>query len=174
MELGGVRLNIESPEELRDDYQQIRAIIDAFTADGPYEIDVQAMAPPGTACVVRGGEDPLLGPVVSFSLSGDTTELVGDIAHRVAPLTDVDAAAMIRSVRAAPRLFGYQGLPVMNVAPIEDLVLRVAQLVDDFPQIADFSIHPVVATQTDAHVLSIRAVLRGSVERMDSPRRRLA
>ena len=174
MELGGVRLNIESPEELRDDYQQIRAIIDAFTADGPYEIDVQAMAPPGTACVVRGGEDPLLGPVVSFSLSGDTTELVGDIAHRVAPLTDVDAAAMIRSVRAAPRLFGYQGLPVMNVAPIEELLLRVAQLVDDFPQIADFSIHPVVATQTDAHVLSIRAVLRGSVERMDSPRRRLA
>ena len=174
MELGGVRLNIETPEELRDDYLQIRGIIDAFTAEGPYEIDVQAMAPPGTACVIRGGEDPLLGPVVSFSLSGDTTELVGDIAHRVAPLTDVDAARMIRSVKAAPRLFGYQGLPVMNVEPIEDLVQRVSQLVDDFPQIAEFSIHPVVATTTESHVLSIRVTLRGTVDRMDSARRRLA
>lgn len=174
MELGGVRLNIESPEELRDDYAQIRKVIDEFTASGPYEIDVQRMAPPGTACVVRGGEDPLLGPVVSFSLSGDTTELVGDIAHRVAPLTDVDAAEMIRSVKAAPRLFGYKGLPVMNVAPVEELLLRVSQLVDDFPAVADISIHPVVATQTKAHVLSIRAVLRSSVDRIDSARRRLA
>ena len=124
--------------------------------------------------MIRGGEDPLLGPVVSFSLSGDTTELVGDIAHRVAPLTDVDAARMIRSVKAAPRLFGYQGLPVMNVEPIEDLVQRVSQLVDDSPQIAEFSIHPVVATTTESHVLSIRVTLRGTVDRMDSARRRLA
>src|SRR5699024_2828633 len=71
MELGGVRLNIETPEELRDGYAQIRGIIEEFTAEGPYDVDVQRMAPPGTACVVRGGEDPLLGPVVSFSLSGD-------------------------------------------------------------------------------------------------------
>lgn len=174
MELGGVRLNIETPEELRDDWLQIREVIGAFTATGPYDIDVQAMAPPGTACVVRGGEDPLLGPIVSFSLSGDTTELVGDIAHRVAPLTDVDAATMIRSVKAAPRLFGYKGLPVMNVAPIEELLLRVSELVDDFPQVADIAIHPVVATTTDAHVLSIRVTLRSTVDRMDSARRRLA
>ncbi|HLS32254.1 MAG TPA: acetate--CoA ligase family protein, partial [Brevibacterium sp.] len=98
----------------------------------------------------------------------------GDIAHRVAPLTDVDASQMIRSVKAAPRLFGYKGLPVMNVAPIEDLLLRISQLVDDFPAVADVAVHPVVATQGDAHVLSVRVTLRSAVDRIDSARRRLA
>jgi acyl-CoA synthetase (NDP forming)/RimJ/RimL family protein N-acetyltransferase len=175
MELGGVRLNIETPEELRDDYQQVQELVGEYAEPGgPRGIDVQQMAPPGIPCVIRAGEDPLLGPIVSFSLAGDTTELVGDIAHRVAPLTDVDAASMIRSVKSAPRLFGYKGLPVANVAPLEDLLLRVSALVDDVPSIADLEIHPVVATPADAHLLSVRVVLRQSHDRIDSGRRRLA
>ncbi|WP_029089624.1 GNAT family N-acetyltransferase [Brevibacterium album] len=175
MELGGVRLNIETPEELADDYAQVCELVAEYADDdGPTGIDVQQMAPPGIPCVVRAGEDPLLGPVVSFSLAGDTSELVGDIAHRVAPLTDVDASEMIRSVKSSPRLFGYKGLPVANVEPIEDLLLRVAELVDDIPAVADVEIHPVVATPAGAHVLSTRVILRESHDRIDSGRRRLA
>ena len=56
---------------------------------------VQKMATPGVSCVVRTDEDPLFGPVVSFSVAGPPTELLGDIAHRIPPLTDVDVTDLI-------------------------------------------------------------------------------
>ncbi|GAA2007924.1 GNAT family N-acetyltransferase [Brevibacterium samyangense] len=174
LELGGVRLNIDDPEELEEDWNGIRRVIEAVLGpDDDHGIDVQPMAPPGTSCVIRAGEDPLLGPMVSFSLAGDTSELLDDVAHRVAPLTDVDARQMVRGLRSSPRLFGYKGLPVMNVAPIEDILLRLSTLVDDFPAIREVEIRPVMVTETDAHVLSIKVELVAASDRMDSFRRRL-
>ena len=80
-------------------------------ADGDAPLEVQAMAPHGSACVVRSVEDPLFGPIISFGLSGDASDLLGDVAYGVPPLTDVDVAELVRTARAAPRLFGYRGLP---------------------------------------------------------------
>ena len=70
---------------------------------------VQKMATPGVSCVVRSDEDPLFGPVVSFSVAGPPTELLGDIGHRIPPLTDVDVSDLISSVKAAPMLHGHRG-----------------------------------------------------------------
>ncbi len=108
MELGGVRLNIDTPEELTEDFTAIQDLIASLPSDEEPLIDVQAMAPPGVPCVIRAGEDRLLGPMLSFSLAGDTTELLGDVEHRVAPLTDKDAGEMIRAIKSSPRLFGYR------------------------------------------------------------------
>ncbi|WP_349828729.1 GNAT family N-acetyltransferase [Brevibacterium litoralis] len=174
LELGGVRLNIDDDEELRLDWDGIKEVIDQVLGpEDDHRIDVQPMAPPGTSCVIRAGEDPLLGPMVSFSLAGDTTELLDDVSHRVAPLTDVDVRQMIRGLRAAPRLFGYKGLPVMNVAPLEDIMLRLSAMVDAFPAIRDIELRPVMATETEAHVLSVKVKLVAANDRMDGFRRRL-
>ncbi|MDN6159432.1 MAG: GNAT family N-acetyltransferase, partial [Brevibacterium sp.] len=135
MELGGVRLNIDSPEELREDFEAIQETISSLLVDEDPLVDVQAMAPPGVPCVIRAGEDRLLGPLLSFSLAGDTTELLGDVEHRVSPLTDQDAEDMIRSVKSSPRLFGYRGLPPVNIAPLKDVLERLSVLVERHPQI---------------------------------------
>ena len=74
--------------------------------------------PGGAVCVVRGAEDDLYGPVVAFGLGGDATELLGDVSHRITPLTAADVSDMVRSVRAAPRLLGHRGLPVVDVAAL--------------------------------------------------------
>ncbi|MCX0278020.1 GNAT family N-acetyltransferase [Nocardia zapadnayensis] len=175
MELGGVRLNVDDPEELREDWAGISAVIDSVLDPGDdHGIDVQAMAPPGSACVIRAGEDPLLGPMVSFSLAGDTSELLDDVAHRVAPLTDVDAAQLVRSLKASPRLFGYKGLPVMNMEPTEDVLLRLSALVEAFPAIRDVEIQPIVVTESDSHILSVKVELEASADRIDSQRRRMS
>src|SRR5699024_2587483 len=97
MELGGVRLNIDSPDELAEDFAAIQDTIRQLVGEEEPLVDVQAMAPHGVPCVLRAGEDPLLGPLLAFSLAGDTTELLGDVAHRVAPITDKEAGGMIRS-----------------------------------------------------------------------------
>lgn len=173
MELGGVRLNIDSPEELAEDFAAIQDTIRQLAGEAEPLVDVQAMAPHGVPCVIRAGEDPLLGPLLSFSLAGDTTELLGDVAHRVAPITDKEAGDMIRSIKASPRLFGYRGLPPMNIEPLRGVLERLSVLVENHPQILELVIHPIVATETEAHVLSAHIDLLPDPTRIDSTRRLL-
>lgn len=174
MELGGVRLNIDSPEELREDFHAIQETISSLLDEDEPLVDVQAMAPPGVPCVIRAGEDRLLGPLLSFSLAGDTTELLGDVEHRVAPLTDKDAEDMIRSVKSSPRLFGYRGLPPVNIDPLKDVLERLSVIVERHPQILELEIHPMVATVTGGHLLSVRIDLLTDSTRIDSTRRLLS
>jgi acyl-CoA synthetase (NDP forming) len=170
-DLGGVRLDIEGPEELRGDVVQLQER--AATLGAHYApLEVQPMAPAGVACVVRSTEDPLFGPVVSFGLAGDATELLGDIAHAIPPLTDVDVAELVRSVRAAPRLFGYRGLPPADVAALEDVIARVSVLAADHPEVRTLELHPVVVSERGAAVLSARLEL-AAASRTDTSRRSL-
>ena len=148
-DLGGVRLDVADEVELRADVAQVLALAAAqepSRRDAPLE--VQAMAPRGSACVVRTVEDPLFGPIVSFGLAGDASDLLGDVAYGVPPLTDVDVAELVRVRRAAaPRLFGYRGLPALDVAALEDVVARVAVLCDDLPELRSLELNPVVVAE---------------------------
>ncbi|GMA25766.1 hypothetical protein GCM10025864_35250 [Luteimicrobium album] len=109
---------------------------------------------------------------MSFGLSGDAVDLLGDVAYGVPPLTDVDVAAMIRRVRAAPRLFGYRGAPGVDVAALEDLVGRVSVLADDLPEVASLELAPVVVAPHSLAVLGARATL-APPRRVDALRRAL-
>lgn len=172
-DLGGVRLGIADEAELRADVEQMRAALAAVlpgAAQEPFE--VQAMAEAGVACVVRSTEDQLFGPVVSFGLAGDAVDLLGDVAYGVPPLTDVDVAAMVRSVRAAPRLFGYMGTRVVATAALEDVLARVSVLADDLPEVRSLELYPVVVAEHGAAVLSARISL-ADAQRADALRRAL-
>jgi acyl-CoA synthetase (NDP forming) len=102
------------------------------------------MAPPGVAVVIASMEDPLFGPLVSFGLGGVATELLHDRAYRIPPLSASDAAEMVRSVGASPLLFGYRGATRVDVAALERLLLCVAQLADDLPELASLELNPVL------------------------------
>ena len=170
-DLGGVRLDIAGPDELRDDVQQLQeraAQLGAHYAP----LEVQPMAPAGVACVVRSAEDPLFGPVLTFGLAGDATELLGDLAHAIPPVTDVDVAELVRSVRAAPRLFGYRGLPPADVDALEDVIARVSVLAADHAELRTLELHPVVVAERGAAVLSARVEL-APARRTDTSRRSL-
>ena len=168
IDLGGVRLDIGGPEALLEAITQMRRHLEAHGVGGPFE--VQHMAPAGASCVIRTSEDPRFGPVVSFGMAGDAVDLLGDISHGVAPLTDVDVSEMVRSVRAAPRLFGYRGVPALDVAALEDVLGRVAVMADDLPELASLELHPVVVAERDAAVLAARVEL-AEAGRADSGRR---
>ena len=170
-DLGGVRLDIEDADELRGDVVQLQeraAQVGAHYAP----LEVQRMAPSGVACVVRSTEDPLFGPVVSFGLAGDASELLGDVGYAIPPLTDVDLADLVRSVRAAPRLFGYRGLPPADVHALEDVIARVSVLAGDHPELRTLELHPVVVAEQGAAVLSARVELAPG-RRTDASRRSL-
>ncbi|GAB3975552.1 hypothetical protein GCM10029978_059970 [Actinoallomurus acanthiterrae] len=90
-------------------------------------------------------QEPVFGPLVVFGLGGVATEVLGDRSARLTPLTDVDAAELIRSVRSAPLLLGYRGAPAVDTASLEETLLRLSRLADDHPQIAEVDLNPIIA-----------------------------
>ncbi|KRD44936.1 GCN5 family acetyltransferase [Cellulomonas sp. Root930] len=170
-DLGGVRLDVADEAELRADVEQVLTLAASHEqGDVDAPLEVQAMAPHGSACVVRSVEDPLFGPIISFGLAGDASDLLGDIAYGVPPLTDVDVAELVRTARAAPRLFGYRGLPALDVAALEDLIARVAVLADDLPELRSLELNPVVVSEHGAVVLGARVAV-SRADRADATRR---
>jgi hypothetical protein len=115
---------------------------------------VQKGAAPGVPVSIGGMEDPLFGPVVSFGISGAASELLGDRSYRIPPMHSGDAADMVREIKSAPLLFGYRGGERADVGAIEHLLLRVAQLKNDLPQVRALELNLVLVGAEGATVLN--------------------
>lgn len=169
-DLVGVQLGVPDGPALRRDVADMLAATDDPAAGTGFL--VQPMAPSGVPVVVRALEDPLFGPIVSFGLAGDAVDLLGDVAHRIPPLTDVDVHDLVRSVKASPRLFGYRSTPALHVAGLEDLLARVSRLAEDLPEVAEFVLDPVVVGQSTVAPLWARVRLARPPDRRDTGTRR--
>lgn len=118
-------------------------------------------------------QDPLFGPLISFGAGGLATDLYGDIAHHVLPLTDTDAAHLVRSLRSAPLLSGYAGRPLLAVGALEELLLRVAQLAENHREVSRLSLDPVVVTAEAALVGDVTVQVAPAVRAPSAWQRRL-
>lgn len=125
--------------------------------DEPDDADfvVQPMAKSGIPVRIGALEDRLFGPIVSFGVAGTLSELLGDVSYRIPPLTDSDAADLVRDVRAAPIFFGYRGSERIDVASIERLIQRVAILKDELPEVENLDLGLVMAGVEGAEVLRV-------------------
>ncbi|QCB25001.1 bifunctional GNAT family N-acetyltransferase/acetate--CoA ligase family protein [Streptomyces sp. SS52] len=150
-DLGGVRLDLADEEQLRRAYTELTEL---FGTPAELRPVVQGMAPRGVDTVVRAVIDPAAGAVLSFGLAGAATQLLGDMGHRLIPVTDREATSLIRSVRTAPLLFGWRGSAPVDSAALEELLLRVSRLVDDHPEVVAVTLEPVVVAPRGLSVLS--------------------
>ncbi|HEX5631043.1 MAG TPA: GNAT family N-acetyltransferase [Acidimicrobiia bacterium] len=137
-EVGGLALDVSGDEAVGEAYDRVTAV--APDATGAL---VQEFVGRGHEVIIGMSEDPSFGPLIAFGLGGVFVELIGDIAFRIHPLTDVDAAEMIAEVKAAKLLDGYRGGEAGDVAVLRDALLRVSAMVDDFPEIAEMDLNPV-------------------------------
>ncbi|MEV5431837.1 GNAT family N-acetyltransferase [Streptomyces sp. NPDC052701] len=149
-DLGGVRLDLADEEQLRRAYTELSELFGT-----PQELRpvVQRMAPRGVDTVVRAVIDPAAGAVLSFGLAGAASQLLGDTAHRLIPVTDREAASLVRSIRTAPLLFGWRGSAPVDTPALEELLLRVSRLVDDHPEVVAVTLEPVVVAPHGLSVL---------------------
>ncbi len=166
-DLLGIRLDVVTPIGAH------RAHADLAQMSGQDEMYVQRMAPRGVPCVLEIVEDPSFGSLISFGLAGTATELLGDRAFRVLPVSDHDAAALVRAPRAAPLLDGYRGAAPTDLAAMEDLVRRVGQLAEDLPEVRSLALDPVLATPSGVFVIGARARFGPPPRRDDIGPRRL-
>ncbi|MFF0161062.1 GNAT family N-acetyltransferase [Streptomyces sp. NPDC005263] len=149
-DLGGVRLDLADEDQLRRAYAELTEMFGT-----PQELRpvVQGMAPRGVDTVIRAVIDPAAGAVLSFGLAGAASQLLGDMAHRLVPVTDREAASLVRSIRTAPLLFGWRGSTPVDTPALEELLLRVSRLVDDHPEVVAITLEPVVVAQRGLSVL---------------------
>jgi acyl-CoA synthetase (NDP forming)/GNAT superfamily N-acetyltransferase len=166
-DLAGVRLDLSTPDAVREAYERLVEL------SGSGEVHVQRMAPRGTGCVVGVQDDPSFGTIISFGLSGVVSDLLGDRAYRALPLTDADAAGLVRAPRAAALLTGYAGSEPADLHALADLVLRVAALAEDVPRVRWLTLEPVLAAPRGARVIRARVRIGPPPSLQDSGPRRL-
>ncbi|HEY3747675.1 MAG TPA: GNAT family N-acetyltransferase [Pseudonocardiaceae bacterium] len=166
-DLVGVRLDLVTEDAVRAAYRDVRAV------SGVDDVVVQRMAERGTSCVIGLQDDPSFGSLVSFGLSGIVSDLLGDRAYGAVPLTDADAARLVRAPRSAPLLAGYLGAEPADLAALADLVLRVAAMSEDLPMVRWLALDPVLALTKGVAVTSARIVLGPPPPRPDSVPRQL-
>jgi acetyl coenzyme A synthetase (ADP forming)-like protein len=166
---GGVRLALNSAPELRLAFATMKSTL-GDRMDGGL---VQTMAEPGVETIVGLIHDPSFGPLVMFGSGGTSVELFGDQTLRVLPITDVDASELVRDLRSSPLLFGYRGAPAVNVAALENLLLRVGRLAEDIPEIAEMDLNPVIVSPTGVIVVDAKLRLAPSGGEDDPTVRRL-
>ncbi len=137
-DVGGVVLNIEGDEAVRDAYAAVTGAVEEFEG-----VLVQQYVEGGHEVLIGMTEDPNFGPLIVFGLGGVFVELIGDVAFRIHPLTDLDAAEMIDEVKSAQLLAGYRGGAAGDVPAVREALLRVSALVADLPEIVEMDMNPV-------------------------------
>jgi acyl-CoA synthetase (NDP forming) len=152
---GAVELGLRGPADVR---RALRRLEGRF-GDRLSGVLVQAMIPGGVETIIGVVQEPVFGPLVVFGLGGIATEVLGDHAARLAPLTGTDADDLIRQIRAAPLLLGHRGQPAADLGALRDTLLRVSRLADDLPQVAELDLNPVIARPDGVFAVDARVRL---------------
>ena len=145
-EVGGVHLNLSSKAEVRRAYDEIAArLAQDHTLDAMEGVLVQSMVTNGVEVMAGMVQDPSFGPLIGFGLGGIHVEILGDVRFRITPLTELDAADLIRSIKGYRLLQGYRGHAPGDVDAIQELLLRLSRLVEEVPDIVELDLNPIFA-----------------------------
>ena len=154
-ESGGVFLNLADADALRN---ACGKILEKFGPDA--EFSVQEMIPKSEFELIAGvKKDPWFGPVILFGMGGTLTEIFGDIAVTLPPLNRMLARRLIEETRICKVLKGYRGLAAVDTGIIEELLIRLSQLVIDYPQIDQIDINPIVIKENLIYALDARIIV---------------
>ena len=155
-DVGGVRVNIQSAEQLRAEYQDLIAkLTEKGLLEGLEGVIIQEMVKGNREMVCGIATDPQYGPMMMFGLGGVFIEVMKDVTFRIAPLTDIDAKEMIKSVKAYKLLEGARGTKPAQMEQIEETLLRLSQLVNDFKFIDELDINPLLISEKTGEGIAV-------------------
>ena len=159
-EAGGVVVGVKSADEAASAYDTIIANAKKYKADAHIMgVQVQQMIKGGQEVIVGAVTDDSFGKLVAFGLGGVLVEVLKDITFRLAPATHEDALSMLDGIQAAEMLKGVRGGDPVNREALSNLIVRVSQLVSDFPEISEMDLNPVFASKDGAIAADVRIVL---------------
>ena len=133
-DLGGVALDLRDIAQVREAVERIGA-----------PVIVQPFVTTGTELLAGAMQDPVFGPLVGFGPGGAYAELIGEIGFRIAPIDVLDARELVLDGKAGRLVAGFRGAEPADVDSLVDLLLRLSQLVEDFPEVAELDLNPILA-----------------------------
>jgi len=164
-DVGGVRINIQSEEQLRAEYQDLIAkLTEKGLLEGLEGVIIQEMVKGNREMVCGIATDPQYGPMMMFGLGGVFVEALKDVTFRIAPLTDIDAKQMIQSVKAYKLLQGARGTKPAQMEQIEETLLRLSQLVNDFSFIDELDINPLLISEKTGEGIAVDGRIKVRME----------
>ena len=159
-EAGGVLVGLKSADDVSSGYEAILANARNYKADARIDgVQVQQMLSGGQEVIIGGVADPSFGKLVAFGLGGVLVEVLKDVTFRLAPASKEDALSMLDGIQAAEMLKGVRGGKAVSRDALADMIVRVSQLVSDFPEIAEMDLNPVFATEKGAVAADVRIVV---------------
>ncbi len=163
---GGVRLDLRNADEVIDAFEAIEASVKAYDPKAHFGgVTVQKMiADKGHEVILGSKMDPDFGPVILFGMGGIMTEIYQDRAIGLPPLNRALARRMIRETKVYKILKGYRNRPPANLELLEEIIIRLALLVTDFPEIVELDINPMLITDQTAWALDARIIVRPAVK----------
>jgi acetyltransferase len=144
-DIGGVALNLNSPEEIRQAFDRIITSVSKFMPRARiYGVMVYHMVPKGREMIIGMSQDVQFGPLIMFGLGGIYVNFLKDVSFRLAPLSEQEAGEMMEETKAYTLLKGIRGEEASDIEALKEMLLRVSQLVWDFPEIVEMDINPVI------------------------------
>lgn len=162
-DIGGVKVGLQNDEQLRDAFELMVYRANRYLPEARiWGCLVQEMVPSGNLEVLVGmNRDPQFGPLVTFGLGGIYVETLKDVTFRIAPFSRLEAQSMLDEIRAKALLDGVRGNPAVDKEAIIEVLLKIGQLVQDFPEILELDINPltVFSKGQGAIAIDMRLVL---------------
>jgi len=159
-DVGGIRVNIDSPEAVRKAFSEIMENVKLRRPDALVQgALIYQMVPEGVELVIGASFSRQFGHAVMFGLGGVFVEVAGDVVFRLAPLSKKDALEMIHEIRGGKILGNFRGKPAVNVNSVADIIEKLSALLTDHPEILEVDLNPVIASASGAIVVDARMVL---------------
>jgi acetyl coenzyme A synthetase (ADP forming)-like protein len=153
-----VKVGLE-PGDVEAEAKKMGARLEKSGVSGPSFL-VQEMVSEAVEMFVGVTNDPNFGPLLACGIGGALVELLRDVSVRLTPLTDADAHQMVRSLRTFPVLDGYRGEPKHDVKALEEVMLRLSQMVEDIPEVAELDLNPVMVLREGRGAVVVDARVR--------------
>jgi acetyl coenzyme A synthetase (ADP forming)-like protein len=155
-EVGGVRLNLRSAEDVARAFLEITSSVRRMSpAACIVGVSVQEMVAGGKELILGMSRDPQFGPLLMFGLGGIHVEVLQDVTFRVAPVSREEAGEMVREIRAYPLLAGFRGGDPADEGAIVEAILSISRLSLDFPGILEMDINPVMVLPKGRGLMAI-------------------
>ncbi len=161
---GGVQLNLRSERDVQNARREILKNARAYDAKAEIlGVTIQPMAGPYDYEVILGSKrDPLFGPIILFGMGGIMTEILKDQAIALPPLNRLLARRLMESTKVYRMLKGYRNRPPARLDLLEETLIRLAQLVSDFPEIVELDINPMVLSADGVCAIDGRVLIKPS------------
>ncbi len=158
---GGVKLGLKTAKQAGKAYDDImKAIKKQYPKANIQGVAVQKMARPGVEVIIGVSTDAQFGPVIMFGLGGILVEVLKDVSFRIVPLTRRDAREMIREIKGYPLLEGYRGQEPVDVANLEERILKVSSFAEKYPEVEELDLNPIFAYKDGAVAVDARIILK--------------